>query len=177
MNPLKIFPEENFKEIIEEIGPWNYRIYDKGERMPGPVFKRELEIAKYNCVVAGTGCTISDYTMILPQEPEIVIPGGEPIMIIRLLRYDDGHGDPHYNANDQILFPAKSGTIYRLLRNDAPDHFIEIAANSNIASIAEAYNLPEEKSGPVVKYSAKGGKLHIDITPLDEKKEQERGAL
>jgi len=166
---MKKFPEENFKEIIKEVGPWNYARYDKGECLPGQVLKRELDIQKYHCVVAGTGCTVSDYSFVYPGQSDIVIPGGSPIMIARLLRYDDKHGEPHYNADDQLLFPIKSGDIYKLSRRDAPDHFIGITTNSTITSVADAYNLPEEKSGPIEKYSAKGAKLHIDIIPLDNK--------
>ena len=176
MNLLKAFPESSFKEIIEEVGPSNYQIYNKGESVPGSVFKRELNIENYSCVIAGTGCTTADYRISCNavfegnKEPEIVIPGGESIMIVRLLRRDDSHGDPHYNADDQLFFPVKSGVIYRLSRKSAPDHFIKIVANSNIKSIAEAYNLPADKSGPAENYSAKGAKLHIDIVPLDDKK-------
>jgi len=166
---MKIFPEKNFKEIIKEVGPWNYQIYDKGDPLPGQLLKQELNLAKYNCVVAGTGCTIANYSIICPNQPEIIIPKGEPIMVFRLLRYDDKHGEPHYNANDQIIFPTISGDFYRISRKDAPDHFITITANSTITSIAGAYNLPEEKSGPVEKYSAKGAKLHVDVVQLDDK--------
>ena len=165
---LKIFPEKYFKEIIKEVGPWNYHIYDKGDPLPGQLLKRELDIAKYNCVVAGTGCTLADYSIIFQNQAEIVVPAGEPIMVFRLLRYDDQHGEPHYNANDQLIFPTKSGNFYRLPRKDAPDHFIKISANSTVSSIADAYNLPQEKSGPVEQYSARGAKLHVDIVPLNE---------
>ncbi|TRZ94942.1 hypothetical protein D4R78_05240 [bacterium] len=164
---MKKFSEQNFKEIIKEVGPWNYHIYDKGESLPGQLLKQDLDIAKYNCVVAGTGCTLANYIVACPNQPKIIIPAGVPIMVFRLFRYDVGHGEPHYNANDQIIFPTKSGDFYRFSRKDAPDHFIKITANSTVRSIADAYNLPEEKSGPVDKYSVKGAKLHVDIVPLD----------
>jgi hypothetical protein len=172
MKPLKIFPEKNFKEIIEEVGPWHYCIYDKDEQMPGSIFKKQLDIQEFNCVIAGTGCTASSYRVSFDklsgiEKPEIIIPGGSPIMVVRLLRKDDRHGEVHYNADDQLFFPTKSGDIYRLWRKDAPDHFVNITANSNIRSIAEAYNLPEQKSGPIKKYSAKGAKLHVDAIPLE----------
>lgn len=178
--PLRKFPEKNFKEIIEEVGPYNYCRYDKGEHIPGKIFKHKLDFLQFNCLVAGTGCTASDYTIsfnnVLSEnaEPEIIIPGGSPIMIARLFRYDNGHGEPHYNANDQLFFPSKSGEIFRMVRNDAPDHFINIANNSNINSIAEAFNLPEEKSGPVEQYSTKGAKLPINVVPLNAKKDKEK---
>lgn len=179
MAHFKIFPEKSFKEIIEEVGPWNYCIYYKDEHLPGSVFRHQLDIQEFNCVVAGTGCTASDYSFFLDsvsgrEEPEIIIPGGSPIMIACLLRRDNSHGEPHYNADDQLFFPVKSGDIYRLSRKDARDHFVEITDNSNIKSIADAYMLPEEKSGPVEKYSAKGAKLHIDVVPLDDKKNEEK---
>jgi hypothetical protein len=164
---MKKFPEKNFQEIINEVGPWNYHIYDKGEHMPGQLLKKELDIAKYNCVIAGTGCTISNYSIIYPNQPDIVIPAGEPIMVVRLLRYDDSHGEPHYNADDQIIFPTQSGHCYRLSRRDAPDHFIKISDNSTIALIANAYNLPKEKRGPIEQYTSRGASLHIDINLLN----------
>ena len=32
------------------------------------------------------------------------------------------------------------------------------------------HNLPEEKSGPVEKYSAKGARLHVELSPFNHKK-------
>lgn len=168
MKLLRPFREQNYRHIIDEVGPHNYCIYEKGESMPGEILRRELNIGQYNAVIAGTGCAIADYAIWVPHQENIVIPAGEPIMIFRLLRYDDTHGNPHYNANDQLIFPTKAGSVYRLVRNDAPDYFINIISQSNIVSIAEAYNLPEEKSGPVEKYSAKGARLHVDVRPLDD---------
>lgn len=169
MNKIKYFPEKNYIEIIDSVGSLNYCIFEKKETVPGNIFPRQMAIQNYNSIVAGTGCTVTDYTIEFigskEKKEEVIIPAGGEVIVVRLLRYDDRHGLPHYNADDQIIFPTKKGDILRLPRNDAPDHYIKIAETSRIKNVADAYRLPEEKSGPVEKYSAKGAKLHIDLLP------------
>jgi len=162
---IKIFPEKDYKEIINEIGPFHYCIYEKGEILPGSVLPSTLPFQNYSCVVAGSGSTTSICTLKFNQE-EIIIPVGAQVIISRLLRFDNSHGEPHYNANDQLIFPTTNGNIFRLARNDAPDHYKKIINNTNMLTIAEAYQLPESKYGPIAKYGEKGAKLHLELHPI-----------
>ena len=166
----KIFPEDGYKEILKEVGSFRYAIYDKHEIVPVEIFSRALSIESYSCVVAGTGSTVSLCSLTLPAGNQIVIPQHSPVVVVRLLREDKRHGVLHYNADDQIIFPTIEGNILRIARKDAPDHFLEIAGRAEIGSIAQAYRLPDEKSGPIEKYSAKGAKLHVDLSPLNDTK-------
>jgi hypothetical protein len=163
---FKFFPEKKYREIIKELGVHRYCIYDKGETIPGDVFSKTLGIEEFNCVVAGTGGTDTIYTIRHPLERQVVIPSGEQVIVVRLLRADHKHGKPHYNADDQIIFPTVDGDILRLSRKDAPDHYLEIAKNANMLTIADAFKLPKDKSGDVEKYTERGAKLHVDLLPL-----------
>jgi len=169
-NP-KIFPEKGYKEILKEVGSFRYAIYDKDEPVPGRVFSRALAIEKYNCVVAGTGSTTSLCSLALSTEKQVVIPQHSPVVVVRLLREDKKSDVLHYNADDQIIFPTSEGNILRLTRKDAPDHFLKVANTAELGSIAKAYRLPEEKAGPIEKYSAKGARLYLDLSPLSDQKE------
>jgi len=166
---LKIFPEKQYREILDEVGSYRYAIYEQDELIPGNLFTKTLGIENYHCVVAGTGDTLSICTLILSNAKEIIIPQGSPVVVVRLLREDLSHGEPHYNADDQIIFPTVGGDIFRLPRKDAPDHFFKIAGTANMLTIADAYHLPEEKSGPITQYSEKGARLHIDLFPVQGK--------
>ena len=84
------------------------------------------------------------------------------------LREDKTHGDLHYNADDQIIFPTTEGHIFRLPRKDAPDHYFTIAGSANMLTIADAYNLPEQKTGPIEQYSEREAKLYVDLLPYKE---------
>ncbi|MDD4893981.1 MAG: hypothetical protein PHW54_01535 [Candidatus Omnitrophica bacterium] len=166
---FKLFPENRYKEIVREVGIYQYCIYDKDESVPGGIFNKELNIQNYNCVVAGTGSTLSMYSVQIDPVQKIIIPKGEQVIVVRLLRLDDKHGSPHYNADDQIIFPTIDGNIVRLARKDAPDHYIEIAKHTNISNIVDAYKLPEFKFGSVDKYSEKGAKLQVELMPRKDK--------
>ena len=115
---------------------------------------------------------LSSCSVQIDSAQKLVIPKNEQVIVVRLLRFDDMHGSPHYNADDQIIFPTIDGDIVRLARKDAPDHYIEIAEHTNISSIADAYKLPEFKFGSVDKYSEKGAKLQVELMPRKNKEKQ-----
>jgi hypothetical protein len=163
---FKVFPKNDYKEIIGEIRPYHYYIYEKEERLPGNILPRTLPFSNYNCVVAGSGSALSCCVLKCSPRQEIVIPKDAQVIVTRLLRFDDTHEEPHYNANDQLIFPTISGQIFRLARNDAPDHFKKIIDKSNMSTIADAYQLPEAKYGPIAKYGEKGAKLYIELYPI-----------
>lgn len=162
---FKVVDENDYKNIVQEIGSYQYHIYDQGELMPGSIFGKIVKLKNYNCVLAGTSVTATAYTIEGDYQDKITVPARAQIVVVRLLRYDTTHGEPHYNADDQLIFPAKSGDIYRFSRKDAPDHYLGISGDAKILSIADAYKLPIDKSGPVVKYSERGAELHVDLLP------------
>jgi hypothetical protein len=168
---LKPFPENKYSEIISEVGKYRYKIFSEGEQIPGGLFQRNFNISNYNCVVAGTGDTLSPfYIDITATLRPIVVPADTPVVVVRLLRYDDAHGKPHFNADDQLIFASEDGSVWRLPRKDAPDHFIQIANTANLLTVADAYQLPDAKEGEVNQYSAKGAKLHINLKPVNASK-------
>lgn len=172
---IKSYPESSYTKILTEVNPYYYRIYDKNDPVPDEIFKRQLNITQYNFVVACSGTTTSDYHIALATTDGlkevgggIVIPKGCDITVIRLLRHCEHDGTPHFNADDQIIFPAVNGNVYRLNRKDAPDHYIALSGNAGIQDIASAYNLPDDKHGPIKQYSYKGASLHVKLSPLKD---------
>jgi hypothetical protein len=163
LKKLKLFDEKRYKEMVSEVGKNRYSIFYEGEATPGSIFKMIQNLSDYNCVIAGTASTTSSYQIDMNGMPDVTIPKSSPIMVVRLLRYDNSHGIPHYNADDQFIFPSTDGHVWRVTRNDAPDHFIGLAATSNLIKIADAYNLPSEKSGFITQYKQNGASLHIEI--------------
>jgi len=153
-----------YRRILAEVGSYHYSIYDKEEAIPGDMFKNCFN--QYSCVVAGTGALNSFYSFLWNNDEYAVAKGCE-VVNIRLLKLDTSHDKPHYNAYDQILFPDRSGDIHRLVRKDAPDHYLEIAKISRLGDVADAYNLPAEKQGRVESYGVNGAKLHLVIQPFN----------
>ena len=102
-NKLDVFSEDSYKEILKEVGPFRYSIYDPGELVPGNIFSKALNLENYNCVVAGTGSTLALCALTLPDSRRIVISKDSPVIVVRLLREDSSHGPLHYNADDQII--------------------------------------------------------------------------
>ena len=172
---IKLYPALSYDKLISEIGPYHYQIFEKNDLLPDEVFKNQLSIPQYNCVLACSGTTTADYNISLAtndgyqQISNIIVPKGHEIMVVRLLRHCEHDGTPHFNADDQVIFPATNGNIYRLSRNDSPDHYITLAGNAGIQDIASAYNLPNDKYGPIDRYSHKGANLHVNINPLKDK--------
>lgn len=102
----------------------------------------------------------------------LVVPRNSEIVVARFLRYDQTHGLPHYNADDQIIFPTKKGDIWRLPRKDPCDHYVSIIDNSTVVNIAHAYRLPEQNKGPLESYTVKGASFLIKLSPFQDKGER-----
>lgn len=168
----KLFPEKNYDAIMQWIGTGQYQIVDQYKDLPEGIFSKQPAWNTSNFVLAASGATTCDcsfsYTYktrqgVQKDTQNIVVPSNSEIIIVRFLRYDETHGPPHYNADDQIIFPTKQGDIFRMSRNDAPDHYLLIVANSTVADIAGAYKLPELNNGPINTYTEKGASLPIEL--------------
>jgi len=168
----KLFPEKNYDAIMQWIGTGQYQIVDQYKHLPEGIFAKQPAWDTSNFVLAASGSTTCDYSFSytyktrqgVQKDPQnIVVPSNSEIIIVRFLRYDKTHGSPHYNADDQIIFPTKQGDIFRMSRNDAPDHYFSIVANSTVADIAGTYKLPELNNGPINAYTEKGASLPIEL--------------
>lgn len=169
MKDYKLFPENNFTKLMSEIGEYRYRIFEEFESLPNALFQNKLHIENYNCVCASTAATASDYNIVLKTPSgdknisNLFVPQGSPIIVVRLLRYCEHDGKPHYNADDQIIFPTLEGLIYRLSRKNTPDHYIALSEIAGQKDIANAYRLPSEKFGLAKDYKANGAELHVEL--------------
>lgn len=173
MKKLEIFPDTAYANLVKMIGPYRYNIYNPSETLPNEVFKNELNISQYKCVFACVGATQADYNISLERIggsetiQNVIVPKDREIIAVRLLRKCNHDGTPHYNADDQIIFPTNKGDVYRISRRNAPDHYIPLTKNAGISSIADAYNLPDLQNGPIDHYDYNGASLHFDLKPKE----------
>lgn len=165
---IKKFDEKKYKAILKEVDLGHYQLFLQGEKLPGDLFSKINHISNYSHVIAGTGVTNHQFAITSVNFSEIVIPKASQVSVVRFLRYDNSHGEPHYNVDDTIIFPDIKGDIYSFHRKDAPDHFIAISGDSHIISIADAYKLSSEKAGTIEQYKEKGASLHIEVEPLND---------
>lgn len=169
MTKFKIYPESDFTRLVDDIGISHYKIFEKDELLPGGVFRSNFNFQDYNCVFSSTAATASDYNIVLKTAGgenkinNLFVPQGAPIVVVRLLRYCEHDGIPHYNADDQIIFPTLEGAIYRFSRKNAPDHYIALSQTASLQHIADAYRLPDQKYGMAKDYRAKGAELHVEF--------------
>ena len=169
MQKIRAFPENHFTQLMSDIGESRYKIFEKTELLPDGVFRSNFHFQDYNCVFASTAATASDYNIVLKTAggenkiSNLFIPKGNPIIVVRLLRYCEHDGIPHYNADDQVIFPTREGLTYRLSRKNAPDHYIALSGIAGLRDIADAYQLPDQKYGMAKDYKAKGAELHVEF--------------
>ena len=141
-------------------------MFSPDEALPGNIFSKVNGLEDCRYVLAGTGATISNFVFSEIKESSLVIPKGSQVVIGRFLKYDDSHGEPHFNAYDQIIFPTQGGNIFSFARNDAPDHFIKITELSSTRTLSEAYKLPKNKIGTIEEYKNSGASIYIEPEPL-----------
>lgn len=169
MQKIKPFPKSNFSKLINDIGESRYRIFEESELLPDGVFRSNFNFGNYNCVFASTTATASDYNLVLKTAGaddkinNLFIPQGNPIIVVRLLRYCEHDGIPHYNADDQIIFPTREGLTYRLSRKNTPDHYIALSEIAGQKDIVNAYRLPNQKYGMAKDYKANGAELYVEF--------------
>ena len=160
---IEPIPDENYKEILKAVGPFNYSIFGKGESLPGNILPKNLPFEMYTPLLVGTGATTSNYTFYEAKD-RFTILKGTPVILQRVLRLDKSHGDLHYNADDSVIFETEEGNIFRMKKDKALDHFVKITNSAKLNTIAEAYHLPKQKNGTVEEYKNSGAALPIKIS-------------
>jgi hypothetical protein len=163
---LKAFPEKKYSEIVSEIGEFRYGLFSPNEALPGDIFSKVTGLEECRYVLAATGATVSDFVISEIKGNDFIIPKSSQVFVGRFLKYDTSHGEPHFNAYDQIVFPTKEGNIFSFARNDAPDHFLEITELSLTRTLSEAYKLPKNKSGTIEEYKNSGASIYVEPEPL-----------
>jgi hypothetical protein len=165
--------EDDYTKMLNGVGSGCYHLYDDTKDLPFPFLNYRISQDPLTSVVAASGTTAHDYAFEYKSyradggysTEDFVVPHNSDIIVVRFLGFDDTHGDPHYNADDQVFFPVKSGNILRMSRQDAQDHYIPIVGDSTVWDVATAYHLPLEDYGPVQNYTANGASFPIQLIP------------
>lgn len=153
-----------FKYFVDQVGPANYAIFNSDVPMPFAA-AHTLYSGFYTCI--STSASIDIKTV---SYRELELAPRAPVVVMRNMRYCDHNGKPHLNSDDTVFFAHKNGRIGRVARKDAEDHYKEISKFGGLEYIAEAFHLPEEKSGPISQYVENGAlvPIRIDCPPKDK---------
>lgn len=149
----KIVDEKIYTKILKEVNRSSYLIAKEKHPLLQSLWPYMQNTPFYG-VCLGSGSVLE--TPLIYHDFEI--PARSEILVKRTLRYCNHNGILHLNADDDIIFPTKKGTILRIARKDAPDHYIKIATFGGLEHIADAYRLPEKSAGPIKEY-VEGGAL------------------
>ena len=158
----KLFSTNIYSKILKEVGPSSYLFLEPNDRITNELFPRLQELG-FHAVCLSTGDTLE--TSLIYRD--FTIPKGSEIIMQRVFRYCDHGGTIHLNADDYLYFPVKDGRILYTSRRDAPDHYMCIVSEAGLTPIAEAYQLPVEKQGPIYKYKENGALIPIKMDCVD----------
>lgn len=160
----KLWSEQKYTRIVKEIGEGNYQIFEPQDPFVSYLYQDfpGQFPHRFMGVCLATSATIATSTVDFVCE-DIKIARGSQVIDWRTFRYCEHDGYPHLNADDNIIFPDHKGNIWKISKNDAPDHYINIATWAGLNYIAEAYHLPCEKQGPYSKYVENGATVPIRI--------------
>lgn len=142
----KLWPEKKYTKILKEIGKNCYEIFEPSNAFiqvlyhdqPGQFPQRFIGVCLSTCSSITINTAAVDYVC-----ENIEISRGTDVVDWRTFRYCEYDGRPHLNAEDNIISPDKKGNIWKVSRNDVPDHYFGIATWAGLGDIAEAYHLPK----------------------------------
>jgi len=158
----RIWDEKKYNISLNEVGKDSYRLFHPDDDLIPILFNDFPETYGSRFMGVGLSSGTSIATVDFACEG-ITISKGSQIVAWRTFRYCEHDGIPHLNADDNIIFPDQKGNIWKLARNDSPDHYIEIAEYAGIQHIADAYHLPINPYGPCCKYVENGASMPIRI--------------
>lgn len=159
----KIIDEKKYNKIWGVVGSNRYSVFYPEDDFI-PVLYGTLP-ETYGGDFAGV-CISSGSTLNVDYICEgIKLAKGAQVIAWRTLRHCNHDGTRHLNATDNIMFPDQKGNIWKVARNDSPDHYVNIATYAGLKTIIQAYHLPEEKQGPYDKYVENGATVPIKIEP------------
>ena len=156
--------ENKFTKILKEVGIGMFRILKPRDPLSNTIYSTPPDsFADYaKCAAITTSVTTVTANVDFKCEG-IVIPRGSPIVAFRTFRYCSHNGSPHLNADDNIIFPDKTGNIWKVAKTDSPDHYIPLTMWSGTQVIDSAYHLPTIFSGEYSHYVNCGAYVPISV--------------
>lgn len=159
---IKIIDESTYLEIIKTYGSSSYSIIEQRSDVSPAIFKDLSYDEPWKLVVTCSGLINEDKKIGYESHSSIkvlnnfIIPSTAQVILVRFFRECTHDGTFHYNADDQIIFPCTDGKCRRIVRRDAPDHFVDVLSASTLSSIGSVYSLPCDTHGPIDSYKANG---------------------
>jgi len=167
----KPWDEKKYSKILEEVGKGRYQLLYPNDSfiseifggLPGSLHDR------FTCACVTTSATTATATVDYVCEG-FMIPKGSHVINWRTFRYCEHDQNPHFNADDNIICPDNKGNIWKVSRNDSPDHYVSIATWAGLQYIADAYRLPTEPNGPYSQYIENGATVPIKFIRIEKEK-------
>jgi len=93
-------------------------------------------------------------------------PGAEyapngPVYLLRIYRYCEHDGSPHFNVDDTALWTDRRGQQWRASSKDSPDHYQAAVAGTLVSDVWSQYHFPVASSGPLEDFRREGAYLNF----------------
>ena len=167
----KLWNEKKYNKILNEVGEGRYQILYPDDSFISDIFTNlpgSLQ-DRFTCACITTSATTAIATVDYKCEG-FIIPKGSHVINWRTFRYCEHDRNPHFNADDNIICPDDKGNIWKVSRDDSPDHYISIATWAGLQHIADAYYLPTEPNGPYLQYIENGATVPIKFIRVEKEK-------
>ena len=164
---IELFSEDSYREIIAMYGSSSYSIIEYSSDISPCIIKHFSYNQPWKMAVTCSGIIDENKKVGYETESSInifgdfIIPANEQIVLVRLFRECCHDGTPHFNADDQLIVPCTDGSILRITRSKAPDHYIKAIAASSLSSIGSVYSLPCSSHGSIGSYIQNGAMYPI----------------
>jgi len=159
---MSLFDENDYRTLLDEYGSSAYTVIDNICELNPCTITRIPEDQDWKIAVICSGIIFEDKIIGFQRKDSIdkdethIVPANSQIILVRYFRECNHDGTPHFNVDDQLIYPCKDGKIYRFARRDSPDHYIELIGASSLTSIGSVYSLPIQKHGEIADYKANG---------------------
>lgn len=167
----KLWDEKKYSKILKEVGEGRYQLLYPNDSFISDIFGGLSSSFqdRFTCACITTSATIATSTVDYKCEG-FSIPKGSHVINWRTFRYCEHDGNPHFNADDNIICPDDKGNIWKISRDSSPDHYISIATWAGLQNIADAYYLPAEPNGPYSQYIENGATVPIKFIRVQKEK-------
>jgi len=164
---IELFSKDSYREILAMYGSSSYSIIEYSSDISPCIIKNFSYSKPWKMAVTCSGIIGENMKVGYETESsinifgEFTIPANEQIVLVRLFRECCHDGTPHFNVDDQLIIPCTDGSILRIIRSEAPDHYIKAIAASSLSSIGSVYSLPCDSHGPIGSYIQSGAMYPI----------------
>jgi hypothetical protein len=81
------------------------------------------------------------------------------VILIRLIRYCEHDGNPHFNVDSRVLWSDSAGRAWQASYTGDPDHYEAVITGTDLPAAGATYRLPKSPRGTLDEFTKTGGYL------------------